>query len=205
MNAAAGPPATARQQIRSLFLGGLLPVIAYAIIEDRFGIFWGLIAGMVLGAGEILYEWRTRGKVDPITWGGNGLILILGGVSLFTQEGVWFKLQPALIEGAMGIALLGSVMLGRPLLWSLALKQGAVRPEMPEALRARMRQGMSGFTFRLSLFMFLHAGLAAWAALHWSTAAWSILKGVGFTLSFIVYLVVETFVLRYRISNPRSH
>ena len=48
--------------LRSFLLGGLLPVIAFSVIEDRFGTVWGLIAGMVFGGGEIIWEWRTLGK-----------------------------------------------------------------------------------------------------------------------------------------------
>src|ERR1044071_9153135 len=89
------------QQFRSLLIGGLLPVLAFAWVEDRFGTLWGLAAGMAFGLGEILWEWRSRGKVDPLTWGGNGMLLVLGGVSLITQEGIWFKMQPSLIEAVM--------------------------------------------------------------------------------------------------------
>jgi len=60
------------KQIRALFLGGVLPVIVFAVIEDRFGTMWGLVAGMIFGVGEIVWEWRTQKKVDTITWAGNG-------------------------------------------------------------------------------------------------------------------------------------
>ena len=82
----------------SLFFGGLLPIIAFTVIEEKYGIIAGLIAGMIFGLGEIIYEYITVKKVSTITWIGNGLILGLGGISLISNEGVWFKLQPAILE-----------------------------------------------------------------------------------------------------------
>ena len=37
--------------LRALLLGGLLPVIAFTVIEEVYGTLWGLIAGMVFGVG----------------------------------------------------------------------------------------------------------------------------------------------------------
>ncbi len=195
---------TKAQQLKSLFLGGVLPVIVFALIEDYYGTLWGLVAGMVFGIGEICWEWHSQKRVDPITWGGNGMLILLGGISLITQEGLWFKLQPALIEVIIAFILWGSVILGKPFLFSLVQKQGGLpsnlnvlRPGLGKALQ----RAFTGLTLRLGLFFAFHASLAVWAALKWSTAHWAILKGVGLTASLIVYLVVESLVLRYRVST----
>jgi intracellular septation protein len=188
------------KMIQSLVLGGILPVIAFTVIEEKYGTVWGLVAGMVFGLGEILYSWRTQGRVDPMTWGGNGLLLVLGGVSLVTQEGIWFKLQPSLIEGAMALALWISVLMGKPILVSALKKQLIVQGNPAEILPVVSR-ALAGMTIRVGVFFALHAGLAAWAALHWSTAAWAALKGIGFTISMVVYMVAESLLLRYRIAQ----
>ena len=193
------------QQVRALFVGGLLPVLAFTLIEEHFGTLWGLISGMGFGLGEVLWEWRSQGKVDPLTWGGNGMLLVLGGVSLLTQEGIWFKLQPALIEVVTALVLWGSVLLGKPLIQTLLQKQGALPFDLQTGLKPGVgplfKQFFQGMTLRMGFFFAIHAALAVWVALYGSTAAWAILKGIGFTVSFIVYLVVESLVLRYRISS----
>ena len=189
------------QMLRSFLLGGLLPVIAFTVIEDRFGRLWGLIAGMVFGVGEILWEWRTQGRVQKITWGGNGMILLLGGVSLLTQEGIWFKLQPSLIEAAMALVLWGSLVLGKPLLSAFmekAFKQQGIELQGDDPRAQAIGRAMRGLTLRLGVFFMGHSLLATWAALHWSTTAWALLKGVGFTVSMVVYMLMEGLVLRRR-------
>jgi len=108
------------KMLRSLLFGGVLPIVAYTIVEEVFGILWGLVAGMVLAVGEILWEWKTRKHVDAITWTGSGILLTLGLVSLITSDGIWFRLQPAILEGIMGIGLLVSLAMGKPFLNLLA-------------------------------------------------------------------------------------
>jgi intracellular septation protein len=189
------------KKFKSLFLAGILPVIAFTLIEEYVGTLAGLIAGMILGLGEIFWELKTTRKVDPMTWAGNGMILVLGGVSLITQEGLWFKLQPALIEFGMAAFLWGSVALKKPFLFLMFQKQGGLPPQIAERpdsafLLIKLNLAFRGLTLRLGLFFTLHAVLAVWASLYWSTAAWAILKGVVFTTSLIIYLLIEGLFLR---------
>lgn len=182
-----------KRQMGALFFAGLLPVIAFTLIEEYYGTVAGLIAGMVFGVGEITYELVKHKKVQKITWIGNGLLLVLGGVSLISSEGIWFKLQPALMEAALVVAMWGSLLVKKPLLVVLAEQQGQ---KFPDAIKAKM----SGVTFRVGLFFLAHTGLAVWAAFAWSTTAWALLKGIGLTVSFVLYLILEVIFLRKSIS-----
>lgn len=176
----------------SLFFGGLLPVIAFTVIEEKYGPQAGLIAGLFFGGGEIIYElWRYK-KVSTTTWIGNGLLLGLGAISLFFNDGIWFKLQPAIMEFGMFGFLLGSWLLKKPFLTIMAEKQN---PDMPELLKSNL----SGITLRLSFFFFIHAVIATYAAMYWSTEAWAYLKGIGLTVSMIVYMIGEMFWIRMKV------
>ncbi|ASD63124.1 inner membrane-spanning protein YciB [Bdellovibrio bacteriovorus] len=180
-----------------LFFGGLLPVIAFTLIEEYYGIIPGLIAGMIFGLGEIIWELYRHKKVQKITWIGNGMLLGLGAISLISSEGIWFKLQPALMEGAFAIVLWGSLVVKKPLLVYLAEQQGQ---QFPDIIKSRM----AGITFRTGIFFAIHAVLATWAALEWSTTNWALLKGIGLTVSFILYLVIEAVLLRRIVLKQRS-
>lgn len=185
-------------QLRSLIAGGLLPVLAYTLIEETAGLWWGLVAGMSFAVVEIGWEWRSRRRVDPITWGGAAFILVLGTISLATQEGLWFKLQPAILSGVLALVCWVSVLLDRALLVALAVKQGALARVAPP-LQEFVRRAFKGLTLRVGLFFAIHGGLGVWAALSWSTRNWALLKGLGLTIGFGVYLVIETLILRWRI------
>ena len=89
----------------SFIFGGLLPVLAFTLIEEYHGPVWGTVAGMIFGLGEIIYEKVRFKKVSTITWIGNAMILGLGGLSIISQDGIWFKLQPALFMLSLGYTL----------------------------------------------------------------------------------------------------
>lgn len=195
-NTAADPSAKliakpAKPQFRTLVFGGLLPIIAFTIIEQKYGIIAGLIAGMVFGAGEVIYEYISVKKVSAITWIVNGLILALGSVSLLSSEGIWFKLQPAILEFGFFVFLFASWVMKKPFLVLMIEKQN---PNAPDFIKARL----SGITLRLGFFMLTHAIIATWAALHWSTEAWALLKGIGLTLSTVIYMAGEILWVRLK-------
>ncbi|MEQ1723300.1 MAG: septation protein IspZ [Pseudobdellovibrio sp.] len=183
-----------KKQALSLFFGGLLPVIAFTVIEEKYGVIPGLIAGMIFGVGEIIYEYVAHKKVSSITWIGNALLIGLGAVSLISSEGIWFKMQPAILEFGFFGFLLGSWLLKKPFLVLMIEKQN---PDAPDFVKAQM----SGMTLRLSFFMLAHAILATWAALSWSTESWALLKGVGLTVSMIVYMILEILWARIKITK----
>lgn len=186
------------QNMRSLILAGIIPVVVFTVVEEYYGTTWGLICGMVFGVGEILYEKTKLGKVEVMTWGGNALLLILGAVSLMTTDGIWFKLQPAILEAVMAALLIGSVAIGKPFMILMAEKQKLFPPK-ESPLFSDFVSAYRGLTLRIGFFFLAHAVLAVWAALHWSTRAWALLKGVGFTASLFLYVFAEGLVLRKRI------
>lgn len=188
------PANNTKKQTLSLLFAGLLPVIAFTVIEEKYGIMAGLVAGMVFGVGEIIYELIRYRKVSTMTWVGNALLLVLGGVSLISSDGIWFKLQPAIIELGMFGFLFVTWLFKKPFLVLIIEKQN---PNAPDFIKARL----SGMTLRLSLFMLVHTVIATWAAFKWSTEAWAILKGIGLTVSMIFYLGAEILYTRYQLNK----
>jgi intracellular septation protein len=171
----------------------MLPVVAFTVIEEKYGTFWGILAGMAFSIGEMAWEWARLRAISTITWATGLLILLLGGISLWASEGIWFKLQPAIMEFAFFVLLVGSVLLRKPFLRAAMEKGGQKVPAVLLPFLPRL-------TVRVGVFFGLHAALAAWAAFFWSTSAWAWLKGVGFTGSFLLYLGLEIFFLRRRLS-----
>jgi intracellular septation protein len=186
--------------IRNFLLGGLLPVVAYALVDSFCGTKVGLIAGMAAGVGEIAWEKWRLGKVQGVTWLSNFLVLALGALSLYEDSGVFFKLQPAIFMLLFSGLCIGSSVLKRPFLVELARKQN---PDLPPAAWPKL----AAMNFRLG-FLFLGLTLVSvHAAYYWSTAAWAILKGVGLPLLLGVYVALEILVARWlagRTSAPRG-
>ncbi len=166
----------------------------YTIVEEVYGVYWGLIAGLILGVGEIVLEKVLYKKISTVTWIVNIMVIGLGCVSLYMNDGIWFKLQPAFAEGLMVIILWGSIIIKKPFLKEMAAKQMPNTP--PEML-----EFFGSITFRLGFFFLIHCILAVWAALHWSTVNWALLKGVGLTVTTLLYMGIEMWLFMKR--RPR--
>ena len=178
-----------KQAFTSLLFGGLLPVIAFTLVEEYYGPLYGVIAAMVFGVGEISYElWKYK-KVQKITWISNALILAMGAIAIIADDGLWFKMQPAIMELFFAVVLIGSYFLKKPLLLMMSEKQHQPIPP-------HLKNALPGLTFRIGVFFVFQAALATWAALYWSTAAWAFLKSVGIILFLIVYMLGEGLYLR---------
>lgn len=186
---------------RTLLLGGLVPIIVFTVVEEKFGTVWGLVSGMIFGAGEMLYEYIRHRRVETITWIGNGMLLTLGGISLLTSEGIWFKLQPAIMEAAMGVFLLGSSIVGKPFMLMMSRKQGTFA-HLPAPLVERTERHLGGFNIRLAVFFLVFAVITVWASLYWSTRAWLFLKGIGFNVALVLYGIVEVLFMRRALRRP---
>jgi intracellular septation protein len=183
------PTKNSPQPWRKIIFGALLPILAFTWLEEKYGILWGVIGGMVFSCGEIFFEYWQEKRVSTLSWVAAVGILVLGSISIMAQDGLWFKLQPAIFEGAMALTIFVFGWRGRPfLLW--LLEQQKQSP--PAFLQTRFK----GVSWRLGVFFALHAVLATWAAWAWSTRSWAMLKGVGFLASFFLYFGVEVYFLR---------
>lgn len=178
------------QILGTLLVGGVLPIVAFAVVENYYGTVGGLIAGIFFGLAELIYEKLRFGKLQGITIAANLMVIVLGGLSLIENDPVFFKLQPAFMIFAFSGLLIGSSALKKPFLLALARKQN---PTLPESAH----RALSGLNLRLGLFMILIGALSVYAAYRWSTAHWAILKGVGVPLLIGVYMLAEVLWIRF--------
>ena len=81
----------------SLLLFGILPLIAFVIIDSFAGLTAGLIAGVAFAIAELIYTLVVYGTVDGLTIGSTVLILIFGFLSFKSKKDIYFKLQPVII------------------------------------------------------------------------------------------------------------
>lgn len=179
---------TSRKSFYTL-IASLLPVLIFTVIEELYGTQAGLIAGVVFGVGEVLYEWKTLGKPQPLTLGVNAMVLVLGGISLFESNAVFFKLQPAILVFVMAFALIGSSLMKKPFLVAFAKKQ---RPDLPEVVLARL----SGLNLRMGFCLVAIGVIGVYAAFEWSTAWWATYKAVGAPVLLILYMGIDLALLK---------
>lgn len=173
------------------FLIMLFPIILFTLAEEWGGLLWALILSVIYALGEVFWEWKRYRSLSGLTLFSNGMVVGLSLVSYFTQEGFWFKLQPAILELAMALVLLGTSWRRRPLLISMLEQQGQV-------LSDEMRVFFSGLNSRMGIFFIAQSCLAAYASFYWSTEIWAFLKSIGILIMMVIYMIVEILILKRR-------
>lgn len=91
-------------------LMSFLPAIAYWWLEENYPLRIALGVGLGLAVIEILIERIWLGHVHTISKFNFAIIMILGGLSLLGDDGLWFKLQPCLPEYWLPLFYFGSAL-----------------------------------------------------------------------------------------------
>jgi intracellular septation protein len=129
---------------------------------------------------------KLRGKrVDAMLWVSLGLVVVLGGATIYFHNENFIKWKPSMLYWAMGLSLwLSPLLFGKNLLRVLLGQQ----MELPARVWHRLN-------FAWVAFFGLMGLLNLWVAYHFSTDAWVNFKlfgGIGlmllFTLAQGVYL-----------------
>lgn len=178
----------------STWLLGLIPLIAFAIIDSFFGLKKGLIAALVLAIIEAIWSYYTFHELDQISILSLGLIIIFGVIAWKTQKSIFFKLWPSLVSLAISLWLLVSYVNDQALFVAIALKYAHLLPiHVQDALNHPPYLAfLARSTLTTGVALLLHAVVTTWAAFKLSTWWWLAIRGIGFYLfCFIAMLIAQ--------------
>jgi intracellular septation protein len=168
---------------KSFFLISFLPAIAYWYLEANYPIRIAVAGGLALAILEIILEWFFCKHIHTVSKANFFLILMLGGLSLLGDEGIWFKLQPA-ITGVGISAFMGyRLKKGKGLLLEF-VQDLPMKNKPPQFFIESMERHLTIYFFVTGLFM-------AYIALFHSTDTWAFFKTIGNYILFAVFYVFE--------------
>jgi intracellular septation protein len=136
---------------------------------------------VVIAATLIQVAWlKLRGrKVDLMLWVSLGLVVVLGGLTVWFHSETFIKWKPSALYWTMGLALaVGQLMFGKNLLRVLL----GAQLHLPDAVWTRLN-------WAWVVFFALMGVLNLWVAYTFSTAAWVNFKlfgALGLMLAFTV-------------------
>ena len=126
---------------------------------------------------QVLWLKARRQKVDTMLWVSLGLVVVLGGATIYFQSETFIKWKPSALYWAMGLALwLSPLLTGRNLLKTLLGEQLQLPPKVWHRLN-----------FAWIAFFGLMGILNLWVAYTFSTSIWVNFKlfgGIGLMLLF---------------------
>lgn len=169
----------------NFFLFSFLPAILYWYLETKYPVKIALVAGIALSLVEIGVEKFFHGKIHKLSKVNLVLVVVLGGFSLLGEDGLWFKLQPALSMLAVALYMAFKLNRGTGFFQEMMLELKPDGPHPPPEMMRSMERNMTVFFFSYSVLM---AILAVW----FETSTWAFFKTAGFILLFVVFMVFQT-------------
>ncbi|MBP9673499.1 MAG: septation protein IspZ [Bacteriovoracaceae bacterium] len=177
---------------KPFFLLSFLPAVAYWYLETHFSVSVAVIGGSCLATLELILEKIFSGRCHAISKLNFLLVVILGGFSLLSQDGIWFKLQPALAAFFMSFY------------WSFKLfykKEGLLLEMMKESGRSVSNpQGIMRLEKDMVIFFIFYAFLMTGLALWGQTSVWVFFKTIGLYIGFAIFIIGEVLFMRFKSS-----
>lgn len=169
-----------------LFLTQLLPLIVFIVIDSFVkDVRISILSAVLFAVGQLVFTYLKVHQFDWFVVLDVGLICAFGALSIALKNDLFFKLKPAIIEGATIVFML-ALILARDQF--LAGYFGRMMPGMrlkPEAIG--LMKTMLGW---MCVYVALHIGAILYTAFYSSRKVWAFVSGPGFYLVFIPIMAV---------------
>jgi isopentenyldiphosphate isomerase/intracellular septation protein A len=171
--------------IRQL-LPGLLPLIIFMVADEIWGTTIGLIVAIAIGIIELTVGF-IRGKgFDKFVLLDLGLIITMGGISLWLENDFFFKLKPVIIGAIMCIMLGAAAFLPGNIMLEMS-KRYFKDIQIDPWQQLEFKRSMKVFF----VLLVVHTLVTLLVVFYGSTRLWGIVSGAGLFVLFGLFLILE--------------
>jgi len=145
--------------------------------------------------GQVAWVWARHRKVDKMLWISLGIIVVLGGATLFFHNPTFMKWKPTALYWLFGGVLAGSALLFRN---NLIRRMMEKQIQLPDPVWERLNLAWAAF-------FFIMGGINLYVAYSFSEEAWVNFKlfgGMGLMLAFV--LAQGFFLSKYLEEDPQQ-
>lgn len=163
---------------------------------DAGAIYAATLVAMIAGTIQVLYEWRTRGKVEIMPIITLAMIIVLGGLTLMFQNELFIKWKPTLVNWAFGIVFLGSQYIG---------EKNLIRRMMDGNVRLTDETIWDKLNSIWAIFFIILGFVNLYVAYFFSTETWVNFKLFGLLGLTFAFVIGQAFYLtRYIVEENES-
>lgn len=178
-----------------MFLFGVLPLIAFVVIDSAMGLKAGLVSAIILSMAESAYSIYEFGSLDELSIASLILVCAFALISLKTKKAIYMKLQPVFLGLCFAIILFVMQVMGKPLLVVALEKYDSIIPiEFRSGINNPLAKDMlARVSFYLGFGFLAHALVVLYAALRMSNWWWLIIRGLGVYVMMLACIVIARF------------
>ena len=153
-------------------------------VNEKPGIYLATFVAMIASVAQISWVKLRGHKVETMLWVGFGIILVLGGATLWLHDESFIKWKPSVLYWATGSAIFGAALFKRNLIRSL---MGA-QLELPEVVWSRLNLSWGVFFIAIGF-------INLWVAANFSTEDWVNFKLFGIMGLRLIFMVGQGMLL----------
>lgn len=163
-----------------------IPFLLFLLVAKLYGIYEATAVLVVICSAQLLYDWLRYHKVEKKRLLTSAAIILLGGLTLLTQDVIFIKWKPTIVYWLIGLVLLGSQWIGN----GKSLTERALAKNIALSPTAWLRLNLSWSVF------FLLLGVAnLYVAYYFSNDAWINFKLFGTTGITLVFAFTQMLFL----------
>jgi intracellular septation protein len=172
----------------------LAPLFVFFATYRAFDIFTATAALMIATVVSLAVIYYIERRISWLPIVTAGLLLVLGGLTLWLKNDTFIKLKPTIYYAFMGTGLIGGLLVGRPL----------IKDVMGLALHLT-EQGWKVLTYRLAGCFYALAILNEFVWRSFPTETWVTYKiFVAIPLFFVSMIVLTITIMPYEIKDAEA-
>jgi intracellular septation protein len=178
----------------SALLGNIFNFLGFhtSIKPDLAPIMLATLAAIIATILQVTWVKLKHGKVDKMLWLSLGLIVVLGGMTLYFQDATFIKWKPSILYWLFAATLLIS---------NTFFKKNFIQIMMKDVMDAP-KSVMDKLNLAWVLF-FIFLGCLNWyVAFHYSLDTWASFKLFGTTSIIFLFIIAQTAALKAYLITP---
>lgn len=180
-----------RTQLLKKLLPGFIPLFVFIAADEIWGTKVGVFVAVGSGVVELLLVGFKEKRFDKFILFDTLLLVILGAVSIWLDNDIFFKLKPGLIELIL-VAVLAVSAFSSVNIIGLMGQRYLKDTSFNDAQMAQMRKSLKYLFYIFSV----HTLLVFYATFFMSKGAWAFISGGLFYILFGVYFLFEMYLQR---------
>ncbi len=161
------------------------PIILFFIAYKAYDIYVATAVVIVATIFQVAFTWFKFKKVEKMQWITLGLILVMGGATLYLQDEQFIKWKLSIIEWLFGLAFLGSQFIGKKPFVERMMGENI---ELPANIWRRLN-------FFWALFFISVGFINLYVMFNYDTDTWVDFKTFGVPGLMVVFIIAQMIFL----------
>lgn len=170
------------------------PIVLFFVAYKLYDIYIATAVAIVATIVQVIVYWLLYRKVETMQWITLGLILTMGGATLYLQDEQFIKWKLTIIEWLFGAAFLVSQFIGNK---TFIERMMGANLELPAPIWKRLNLSWAVFFFSVGT-------INLYVMNHFSTDDWVSFKTFGVPALMTIFIVVQMALLYKHIPHPES-